>query len=150
MQLRLLLSLLTLCLSPAFAAGVYKWVDEQGQVHFGERPPARTQAQELQLKVPAAAPAAAPTEAERRDNEQRLLRAFEEEREQKKAQERKNREDQARRERNCAIARDRLRRYRSAGSLYDLDRQGNRVTLDEDQRAAAEQRAEQEVARWCD
>lgn len=152
MQFRLLLLLVLMpcALSPALAAGVYKWVDEQGQVHFGERPPAKGRAQELQLKVQPAAPAAVPNEAERRDSEQRLLRAFEEEREQKKAQEQKSREDQAQRERNCALARDRLRRYRSAGSLYNLDQQGNRVTLAEGERAAAEQRAEQDVARWCD
>ncbi|WP_127474729.1 DUF4124 domain-containing protein [Sulfurivermis fontis] len=150
MHLRLTLLLMSVCLAPAFAAGVYKWVDEQGQVHFGERPPARAQAQELQLKVLPAAPAATPTEAERRDNEQRLLRAFEEERELKKAQEEQSRKEQAQRERNCILARDRLRRYRSAGSLYNLDQQGNRVTLGENERAAAEQRAEQDVARWCD
>lgn len=133
----------------ASASGVYKWVDEQGQVHYGERPPARSQAQELRLK--SSAPAAAPMqdEAARKDNEQRLLRAFEEEREQKKAQEQQSREEQAQRERNCALARDRQRRVQNAGSLYNLDDKGNRITLSESERAAAEQRAQQDVARWC-
>jgi len=29
---------------PAAAGDVYRWVDEHGQVHFGDRPPARAQA----------------------------------------------------------------------------------------------------------
>jgi hypothetical protein len=137
--------------SLASAAGVYKWVDEQGRVHYGERPPVRTQAQEMQIKE-------APLEdlpveddgAARSDTTQRLLRAFEDEREQKKAQQQKRRDEQEKRQRNCALARDRLRRYQSASSLYNLDKQGERRFLSDAERTAYEQSAQQDVARWCD
>lgn len=137
--------------SLASASGVYKWVDEQGRVHYGEKPPARIQAQEMQLKAPPLQDdtAAEDDEAARSDNAQRLLRAFDEEREQKKAQQQKSREENARRERQCALARDRLRRFQSAGSLYDLDREGNRRILSDSERAASERRAQEDVARWC-
>lgn len=150
MKTRIVLLLLLGWTSLASGAGVYKWVDEQGRVHYGERPPARTQAQEMQLRE--SPPGASPEEDEaaRREHEQRLLRAFDEERVQKREQEQKSREEQAKRERNCVLARDRLRRFQSASSLYDLDAQGNRRTLSDAERAASEQRAQQDVARWCD
>jgi hypothetical protein len=150
MNTRTVLLLLLGWSSLASASGVYKWVDEQGRVHYGERPPARAQAQEMQIKE-------APLEelpveddgAARSDKTQRLLRAFEEEREQKKAQQQKQRDEQEKRQRNCALARDRLRRYQNASSLYNLDKQGERHALSDAERTASEQSAQQEVARWC-
>lgn len=150
MAKRMMFLLLLGWASLASASGVYKWVDEQGRVHYGEKPPARVQAQEVQIK--AAPPEESPiedAEAARSDNAQRLLRAFDEERAQKKEQQQKSREEQATRERQCALARDRLRRYQSAGSLYDLDKQGNRRILSDSERAASERRAQEDVARWC-
>jgi len=137
--------------SLAAASGVYKWVDEQGRVHYGEKPPARVQAQEMQLKTaPVDDMPIEDNEAARADQAQRLLRAYDEERALKKEQQQKSREEQARRERNCALARDRVRRYETAGSLYNLDKDGSRRTLSDADRAAAERRAREDVARWCD
>jgi glutaredoxin len=33
------------------AAGIYTWQDEQGQTHFGDRPPDRSQASEVRLRI---------------------------------------------------------------------------------------------------
>lgn len=51
-----------LALAPA-AADVYRWVDEQGQVHFGDRPPADKDSERVKTRPPASAPtpAAAPS-----------------------------------------------------------------------------------------
>lgn len=46
------LALLILALAgTAYAAGVYRWVDEQGNVHYGDTPPAQG-AERIQLRVP--------------------------------------------------------------------------------------------------
>jgi hypothetical protein len=149
MRTRIVFLLLLGWASLVSGAGVYKWVDEQGRVHYGEKPPARTQAQEMQLKAAPLDDAPVEDEAARRDKEQRLLRAFDEERTQKKEQQQKSREEQEQRQRNCVLARDRLRRYQNASSLYNLDKKGERRTLSEAERAASEQQARQDVARWC-
>lgn len=134
----------------ASASGVYKWVDEQGRVHYGEKPPERVQAQEMQLKTaPMDDTSVADDDTARGDQTQRLLRAYDEERALKKEQQQKSREEQAKRERNCALARDRLRRYEAAGSLYNLDKDGSRRTLSDAERAASERRAREDVERWC-
>jgi hypothetical protein len=35
---------------PAAAGGIYKWLDEQGQVHFGDRPPTGAQAKHEEVR----------------------------------------------------------------------------------------------------
>ena len=47
--------MLGVSLSFGATAGVYKWVDEQGQVHYGDRPQADS-AQEMKLKAPPSSP----------------------------------------------------------------------------------------------
>lgn len=148
MQTRLALLLLGWT-SLASAAGIYKWTDEQGRVHYSEHLPTHVPAQEMQLKDVPLVTAPAEDEAGRRDMEQRLLRAFDEERAQKKAQEQARREEQLTRARRCTQARERVQQYETAGSLYDMDKQGNRRTLNDAERYAAEQWAQQEVVRWC-
>lgn len=41
--------LFTLAASAAWATDVYKWVDEDGVVHFTDRPPVQTSAQEIEV-----------------------------------------------------------------------------------------------------
>jgi len=45
-----LLLLLALCVSPSADAEIYKWVDENGGVHFSDAKPAGKQARELRIK----------------------------------------------------------------------------------------------------
>lgn len=42
---------LFLCLlaTPIALAGTYRWVDENGQTHFGDRPPANTASDEINV-----------------------------------------------------------------------------------------------------
>ena len=44
--------------NPALAGKIYKWVDEQGHVHFGEHAPTQGDTQEIQLKAGTPAPQA--------------------------------------------------------------------------------------------
>ncbi|MDX1512558.1 MAG: glutaredoxin family protein [Gammaproteobacteria bacterium] len=37
--------------APASAGEVYKWKDKYGRIHFGDRPPAGAQAEEVEVKV---------------------------------------------------------------------------------------------------
>lgn len=140
----------TLCLavvfaSGAWAGGVYKWVDEHGRVHYGDRPGGPGA---RELRVPESAPPDA-DEASRLERRRHLLRAIEEEREQKRAEAARRKAEKERRARNCAVARDRLRSYRNAGYLYDLDREGRRRVLSDTERARAIADAERAVAYWC-
>jgi len=150
---RLLLSLvLGLLLVEAVQAGVYRWVDDQGRVHFGDRSPG-DQATELELSRPAPKPGQIDQQqldAERKAARQKLLDSFDEERQQQR-QEAQKREVEAQKQRqNCAAARDRLRRYENASSLYQPLEDGGRRVLSKTERRVATEQARQAVDRWCE
>lgn len=74
---------------------------------------------------------------------------MEAERFQRRGREQKEAQETTERNRNCAYARDRLRRYQEAGTLYNLDGQGERRVLSETERAASHKMAEDDIAKWC-
>ena len=61
------IALMLLCLIPLSTnAGVYKWVDANGQTHFGDRPPAQAASSEVTVKAaPASVDAGAASEDDR-------------------------------------------------------------------------------------
>jgi len=49
--MRCVVAMLMLCASAAAHADLYRWVDEQGQVHFGDKPPADVQTSEVKVRI---------------------------------------------------------------------------------------------------
>ena len=140
-----ILMLCVLLVTRAAAAEIYRWVDENGEVHFSDRPRPGAST----VRVPKA-PAPAPAEAGRAERQRRLLEAWQAERIRKR-EARSQAEAQAReRRRNCAIARDNLRQYRSARAVYRLNAEGERVFMDDTERSRLIAQWQGEVARWCD
>lgn len=135
-------------LLPASAA-VYRWVDAQGQVHFSDQAPTGSHPPTLDLPT-APAPPITNDEAARRAKQQRLLRAWSEEDRQQAAAQAKAARQQAMRQKRCALARDRLRSYRQARYLYDLDAQGKRRILSDSEYQQALQQAQDAVTQWCE
>lgn len=142
-----------LVLSLAVEATVYRWLDEQGRVQFGDRPPAHRQVEQIELKVPPSAPGNTSTPEQtlqqRREVQQKMLDAYRDEREQRQQRRQKRAAEQARRKRACVEARDRLRLYQSSGALYELEPDGSRRFLSAEQYEAALVRARKRVAQRC-
>jgi len=135
-----------ICTGPSLA-GVYKWFDEDGNVHFGDRPPQAENAE--QVKVPKSAPASqAPDAAERRQTQQRMLDIYQEDREKKKqakAEEKRKRKEM---EARCVVARDRLKSFKDA-VLYDLEEDGKRSYYSEEKKQATIQQLEAQIKKHC-
>ena len=144
---RRVLLLLWLVYVPIAAGAVFKWVDEDGRVHYGDRPETQ-RAAPVQIRPGPSGPApAAP--ANRAERQRRLTDSMESERLRRLESRQKAEAEKADRARRCNWARDRMRRYESAGFLYDLDSGGERRVLGDDERRRAMHRARQEVERWC-
>ena len=143
--------LLALIAAGTAAAGeIYKWTDEEGNVHFGDRPdgeepekvaiqsrstdPARVQAS-VQARAAATARAAeeetgvAATQQGPRPEE---LQAQADEKAKK-----------------CGTYRARLQKYLTSRRLYREDENGERVYLDESEMQAARERVENQVQKYC-
>lgn len=114
---RTLLSLLLWALVAGAHGQAYKWVDEQGQVHYGQQPPTGGQAETLPLPK-ARAPAGDPGEATRARSEASDERRQEADEAQAQAQARAEQE-QARRD-ACATMRTNLEVLQTRSRVREL------------------------------
>ena len=136
------------CLTATGEAGIYKWTDEKGQVHFGDRPGAH-QSEQVQVRPGPASSAPATGQAERNQLRQRMLDVYREERAEKQAAALKERQQRAERKERCRLARGRYDDYSQAGGIYNYTEDGGRDYLDKQARARFMARLQAEVRQWC-
>ena len=135
--------------SGAAANEIYKWTDENGTVHYGDRPSGATTEERLAMTYRRTDSAAvqqrvqARVEATTARREARSAAAeAEEEAAEKEA-------IAAERAEQCDMARARLESFVQSRRLYRMDENGERVYLDDAQRENAQQKAEQQISEYC-
>lgn len=137
---------------------VYKWVDEKGVTHFSELPPPGQQA--AKPRQPPAAqgqPQAAPASAADGGRPagktwQEKETEFRQRQIERDAAARKQEEQDAaakRLQRDCLLARKSLENLQNANAVARYDDRGERVYLDDRQRAALIQQRRQEIDARC-
>ncbi|KZZ45097.1 hypothetical protein A3759_10845 [Thalassolituus sp. HI0120] len=115
-------------------AQVYKWVDDNGKVHFGDQPPRNkpVAAEKVELKIaprPTNEPLA--SEAERVRRQQQLLQTLSQERQQREEKRAKAKVAKERKAALCkrlAAKRDEMLR---ANAIYTTNENGEREYMDE-------------------
>lgn len=137
--------LLWACLAPA-AAQVYKWVDEKGTTHYGERPPQGRKAQEIDQRL--ANPGADPGKAAQPDWNEKELEFRRRRIEAEQAQTLREQQQAANR-RACNDARDQLAQMKTARGIYRLDENGERVYQSDAERQASMARLQAQIAERC-
>ena len=145
MKMRIALLCALALSSASFAQSMYKWVDEKGVTHFSETPPPDGKADAKKITVKPVG-----EEKPRADN----WREREQESRQAKAkhdvaEEAQRMKDQAGRAQRCRNAQRQVDGYRNSARVFKLNEKGERVFLDEDQRAADLKQWEQEVRDNC-
>lgn len=151
-MLRWILAAMAAAFCALAVAQQYKWVDRDGRVGYGDVPPPG--ARVTRLRPPPAAPAAPAAAAAPKDAGKPLSpeAAF-----QKRQKEAREREEKAGKERaeaetrrvNCEQAQASLRYLQSGQRATTMNASGERVFLDDDQRAAETERAQRAVNEWC-
>lgn len=133
-------------------AAIYRWVDEQGRVHYGQHAPTD---QAEQLDIPDTEPAAQPPdlqqlEQERGEQRRKLLETYQEEREMKRQAAEKRAQEQQQRQKNCVTARNRLAKYQRSNAIYETLEDGSRRFLSQAERDDELEQMRQAVQHWCD
>lgn len=129
---RLLLTLWVSLASVSAYAQAYRWVDDNGKVHFGDRPPAGVSVQSLDLPEPQTPVVPPASVQEQRDRQRRLVEALEEER---LAKEQKKQEEKAAREKQEAYCRRLLAQVKDSERIsrfYKYDERGERVFMSDE------------------
>ena len=129
-------------------AEIYKWVDENGRVHFDDRPRGSS-AQTVEVNPLNSPSPPTLTEEQRKRRQRRLIQVLEEDRLTRKVEAERKASEEQERKRRCLLAKDRLGNIQRASYLYDVDDSGGRTIYSEQQRVQVTARAEQDVKRWC-
>lgn len=143
-----LCALLMLCTAPLMAAEskIYKWVDEQGQVHYGDAPKGKQSG--VRTGDDNAVTSESPT-VTAPDRQQKLIQSLEADRRAREEEKAKKQQQREELERRCYQARDRLRQYESSSHLYDLDAEGKRRVLSDSERKSAEDKLRSDIDKYC-
>ena len=143
----------------AALAQQYKWVDSNGRVQYGDTPPPGAKATRLRPPPPGSAPAApaaaAPAAAGKKDDGKKPLtpeEAFQ--KRQKDAAEAEQKAQKAAAEAetkrsNCEAAQSQVRGLQSGERMATTNAAGERVYMEDTQRAAELARAQKAAADWC-
>ena len=149
---KFLLILLMLASTTAFA-GLSKWVDADGKVHYSDQPPpANVKAKTLRVTSEAAAPMsasgvaaasapAAPKTIAEREAELRKVQQAKKEAADKAAQE----PEKA----YCDAAQQNLRVLQEGMRMVEIDAKGERFYLDDEQRRQRIEKAQQGIKTYC-
>jgi hypothetical protein len=138
------------------SAQQYKWVDKNGKVQYGDVPPPGVNATRMRPSTGSApAPAA---KGDGKDAQKGPLTPAEQEAEfrkrQQDAQKSREKDEQAAqaaqaKAENCSNAQTHLGALEGGQRIVRTDSKGERVFLEDDQRAAEIARARKSVAEWC-
>ena len=141
-----ILGLLLVFTGQSFAE-VYKWVDEHGRIHYGDKSMS-DEAEKVTIKK---ASTIDPPALEREEKRRKLLDIYQEGRTQNKRDRQARIERRKQRQANCDRAREKLEKMRRASYLYkDGNGPDTRKILTDSERGQAESELEQTVKKWCD
>jgi len=142
-------ALLTLIMtSAAFAGDIYKWVDEDGNVHY-EDTPSGARPERLAINSKPTDPARIASQAQARaaaraeTREAKAAAAAEGPSAEELQAEKQKRAEQ------CTQARTTMQRFVTSRRLYREDDAGERVYLDEAETRAARQKVEDQIDEFC-
>jgi len=141
--------LILLSLATATAdAGIVKWTDAQGHVHYTDRPPSSAVKTEPVAipNHPAALGTSAGKGLAEQEMEFRQRRIKDEEEAAKRRRQQKTAEI---RKQNCERSRTNLYTLQSTGRLFHTNAKGERVYLDNAARQTAIEQAKKDINTWC-
>lgn len=146
---KILLILIMLSSANAFA-GLNKWVDADGKVHYSDQPPpANVKAQTLRLTSDAPATEStvdAPKTIAEREVELKKAQQAKKDAAEKAAQEQARMDVE---KSNCAIAQNSLRTLQNGMRLVEVDANGERSYIDDEQRQQRIEKVQQDIDRYC-
>jgi hypothetical protein len=127
-------------------AGLYKWVDEEGNVHFGDQPPEPQIAQSIDIKP---APKADPLYSERLRKQQNFLEQRQEDREERQKTEAKQKQQRNEEQQLCQKAKNELTRFEPRGRIYVPRPDGNHYYMDDNEKQAYLTELRRKVKMYC-
>lgn len=126
-------------------AEIYKWVDEQGKVHYGDK--AINNSTEMDVNI--SKKGHIKIKNSREVKRQKLLESYADDDDRETKEKEKLKKKKKKHERNCVYSKDRLRQYERASSLYNLDKDGKRITVSKEERIRKTNDLRKKINKYC-
>ena len=135
-----------LAFSCVATAEIYRWEDEDGRIHYSDKPVGKD-AESVKLK---SAPKADPDQASRKEKQRRLLKLLEDDRDAANRKKAREKAEKARRKEKCLAARKKLNQVRRASLLYKKsDDPLNPHVYSDKEREEITSRLQDDITKWC-
>jgi hypothetical protein len=139
--------IITLLFVSTANAGVYKWTDKDGKVHFGDRPVNPDTATEINIHTDNKT--GVTNSSGNIKEREYLLKKIDEEK-QADAENRKQRHaEEKKRKKRCDYFRSRYQSHIQSNRTYRTSPEGERYYLSEQERAARKKKFSKGIARYC-
>jgi len=147
------LLLSTAAASGAIASEIYKWTDEDGNVHYGDRPVGEgsdgVQIERMAIVSRPTNPSSVQSSVDARLERQAAAAERATAREEEEARQEQLAAEAADRAEKCTAYRERLQKFVQSRRLYRLDENGERVYLDDTQMQEAREQVQERVQEYC-
>ncbi len=131
-------------------AELYKWVDEQGKVHYSDQPASGKTKSEAILEIPNQPTTSTSTASSKTWQEKELeYKKRQSSAAEAEAKKQKDAQDEKTKRENCANAKQNLSQLESIAPAYTYDEKTGRSYLNPTQRAEAIEKARKSVTEWC-
>ncbi|MFK8067135.1 MAG: DUF4124 domain-containing protein [Gammaproteobacteria bacterium] len=138
-------SILLLLVSNILCSGeIYKWTDSDGNIHYSDHP--QNTAKKIKVQQQHKSHKENLASSQKRD---RFLEVYKEDRQEKSSKKASARAEKIAQKEKCSEAKKSFQQYQTAGYLYKLDKEGERVILDDKEHAIAVKSAEHAVEQYC-
>jgi hypothetical protein len=149
MRLQLIIAALAIVTgSAAFAGDIYRWVDAEGNVQYGDRPDNNANAERLAIESRPTDPAQVQQTIQARLDRQQMAAEAAASGPQPPTKEELREEAEERRQ-QCDMYTERLQRYIQFRHLYREDENGERTYLDEAQMQAEQDLMQDRIHEFC-
>lgn len=145
-----LLALIAVISSGTAFAGITRWVDSEGKVHYSDQPPPAGAKAEKQIETPPPAPAQS-KESPSKSLADKEMEFRKRQQEKADAQSKKDKEaaDAKIKKQNCDNAQATLRNLESGVRTFSVNEKGERVYMDDTARQNAIAEAKKAADSWC-
>lgn len=140
-----LLTLLISLSATIAQAEIYKWTDDQGNTHYGDRPIEKSKEMDINIEKSGNQK----ERVNRKERQKKLVDSMEEDRLRKKEEAEKLKKEKQKHKRNCARSKERLKGYERAGYLYNFDKDGNKVIRSNEDRQKATDGLRKKIKKNC-
>ena len=132
----------------ALAGDIYKWVDADGNVHYGDKP-VGAQAERMAIDSRPTDPSRAAAEPQNVMASRMAATERRAEMESSEAERAERQAEAAKKAELCTSARAQMQSMITARRVYQEDENGERVYLDDSEREAARERVESQINDYC-